>query len=123
MNIRSIILILLLLVGVAGCGGISMLSKQSTKDLYSEKFLMGIGAIKEQYRQGNSEIALTNLKRIEENVLLPSERALRRNLIGVIYFSRGQFEQGVYHFELALGTSRLDNSLTSQVKLNLMRPK
>ena len=63
MSIRSFVLMVLLLVGVVGCGGISMISKQSVKDLYSEKFLMDIGAIKEQYRQGNSEIALTNLKK------------------------------------------------------------
>lgn len=102
-----------------GCSGIKMISAPNTSDLYTEKFLITVAGIKEQYKQGNSELALTSLKKIEEQTLLPSEKALRRNLMGVIYFFKNQYEQAIYNFDLALGTSSLDHSLSAQIKLNL----
>src|SRR6056300_605263 len=117
-SLTSLFLVTLLLL-FQGCSGISMISPQDVKDLYTDKFLLDVGAIKEQYRQGRYEMALVNLQKIDENKLLPSERSLRRNLIGVIYFSKAQFEQAIYHFELAIVTAGLDRSLNAQIKLNL----
>jgi len=117
-SLTSFFLVTLLLL-FQGCSGISMISPQDVKDLYTDKFLLDIGSIKEQYRQGRYEMALVNLQKIDGNKLLPSERSLRRNLIGVIYFSKEQFEQAIYHFELAMVTAGLDRSLNAQIKLNL----
>lgn len=102
-----------------GCSGVSVINKGEVLDLYGDKFLQKIGAIKEQYRQGQSEPALQRLKRMDEQLLLPAERALRRNLIGVILFSRENYEKGIFNFDLALTTSRLDQGLTAQIYLNL----
>lgn len=88
-------------------------------DLYREDFLQKITKIKTDYKQGRNTAALQSLKEMPEETLLPTERALRRNLIGVIYFADGNFEQAIFHFDLGLTTSRLDPSLTTQIQLNL----
>ena len=64
-------------------------------------------------------MALAKLTKMSEESLMPTEKALKRNLIGVILFSRDKFEQAIFNFDIALSTSRLDESLTSQIQLNL----
>ena len=96
-----------------------MLGREDVSNLYGEQFMIEIGAVKSKYGQGLSAEALQDLQKIEEESLLPSERALRRNLIGVILFSQGKTEQAILNFDIALTTSRLDRPLTAQVYLNL----
>ena len=110
----------LVIVQLLGCSGISTLADKSVnKSLYSEYFLSSIEKIKESYQNGKANEALSALKKMKEEDLLPSERSLRRNLLGVILFSKKEYEQAIYHFELALVTSRLDNYLDAQINLNL----
>ncbi|MCP4912657.1 MAG: ABC transporter substrate-binding protein [Oligoflexia bacterium] len=113
-----LVLVLTLLI-LQGCSGISMLGGTSRSDLYSAKFLSDVKVIKESYRAGDSKKALALLQQMDDQTLLPTERGFRRNLIGVIYFAEGNFEQAVFNFDQALTTSRLDESLTSQIYLNL----
>jgi ABC-type branched-subunit amino acid transport system substrate-binding protein len=115
---KSIISFLVLAIFV-GCSGISMIEKGVPKGIYGDKFLELIGSVKEQYKQGQTDAAMTRLKAMNEEKLLPSERALRRNLIGVIFFAKENYEQSIFNFDLALATSRLDKSLTAQIYLNL----
>jgi hypothetical protein len=96
-----------------------MLSGVDPKDLYSEKFMTFITSVKEEYKSGQSQSALNRLQAYKTDELLPTEKALRRNLIGVINFSEKNYEQAIYHFEMALSKSRLDNALTAQIHLNL----
>ncbi|MDC1174830.1 ABC transporter substrate-binding protein [Bacteriovoracaceae bacterium] len=114
----SLIFVLTLLL-FNSCSGISMLGGGQKSDLYSEKFLADVQLVKESYRKGESKKALTLLQQMNQEILLPTEKGFRRNLIGVIYFSEGNFEQAVFNFDQALATSRLDDSLTSQIYLNL----
>ncbi|WP_127718359.1 ABC transporter substrate-binding protein [Halobacteriovorax sp. HLS] len=113
------ILNILILVSFVSCSGISMLSGVDPKDLYTEKFMTFITSVKEEYKKGQSESALKKLQAYNTENLLPSEQALRRNLIGVINFSEKNYEQAIYNFELAVGKSRLDKALTAQIQLNL----
>ncbi|MFT6068567.1 MAG: tetratricopeptide (TPR) repeat protein [Bacteriovoracaceae bacterium] len=114
------ILLVLILSVVVGCGGISMISGGSSRsDLYRQDFIKKISKIKTEYKQGHNKAALQSLKQIPEETLLPAERSLRRNLMGVIFFSENNFEQAIFNFDLALNTSRLDPALTSQIQLNL----
>lgn len=113
-----LVLVLTLLI-LQGCSGISMLGEGSRSDLYSAKFLSDIKVIKESYRSGDSKKALALLQQINDQTLLPTEKGFRRNLIDVIYFAEGNYEQAVFNFNQALTTSRLDESLTSQIYLNL----
>lgn len=96
-----------------------MLSGPTKEDLYTERFLMNVGAIKEKYRQGRDVEALRELLAMNEDGLMPSEQAMRRNFIGAIYFSKSQFEKAIVHFDTALGRSVLDKELTARIQLNL----
>lgn len=117
MKFKSTILLTILFV-LTACSGITMLS-QKKEELYSEAFVKKIEVVKSLFRQGQSDQALATLKQIDENLLLPTEKASRRNLMGVIWFSKENFEQAIYNFDQALQTSALDQSLTSQIHLNL----
>ncbi len=116
---RKVIIYFILSVLLAGCGGIQMLSGPSREDLYTERFLMQIGAIKEKYREGRDVEALKELLTMNEDGLMPTEQAMRRNFIGAIYFSKSQYEKAIVHFDTALGRAALDKELVARVQLNL----
>lgn len=104
---------------LTSCSGIQLITPGARDRLYTEDFLTQIESIKQLYAQGETDVALSRLQAMPEEKLLPTEEALKRNLIGVIYFSMGNFEQAIFQFDSALVNSRLDNSLTSQIYLNL----
>ena len=119
-NFVNLCLTAFILVNVLGCSGISTLADKSVKkSLYSKNFLALIETAKGDYQNGSFDKALSILKGMKDQDLLPSERSMRRNLQGVILFSKGLYEQAVYNFELALVTSRLDDYLDAQIYLNL----
>ena len=99
--------------------GITMIKKGSRSDLYTENFMIKLDAIKAMYRKGEADVALKSLMEMPGEGLLPSEKAMRRNLIGVILFSKEDYEKAIFNFDLALSASRLDESLTAQIHLNL----
>ncbi len=88
-------------------------------DFYSEPFLSQIEVIKADYKRGESEKALASLQAMKEDTLNAQEKALRRNLIGVVYFGKSNFEQAIFNFNQALESSTDDQSLTAQIYLNL----
>ncbi len=110
---------ILLLLFLSGCSGIKMLSGPSQKDLYSSEFLTKIEKIKTQYRRGEVAQVLQSLQQMNEATLKPTEKALRRNLIGVIYFGKQNYEQAIFNFNQALATSEDDPALAGQIRLNL----
>ncbi len=115
--LKCISLTVLLLL--SNCSDISMISRGSRDDLYSSEFLKKIDGIKTLFKRGESDKALTQLKAFDEKLMLPSEKAMRRNLIGIIYFGKTNYEQAIFNFDQALATSRLDENLTAQIYLNL----
>lgn len=119
MKYYSQVLLVLASLLIVSCGGIKMISRGTNKDLYSDNFLKKIETIKTQYRRGNADIALNQLKAFSEVDLMPAEKAMRRNLIGVIYFGRENYEQAIFNFNQALTTSQEDQNLTGQISLNL----
>ncbi|WP_034721271.1 ABC transporter substrate-binding protein [Bacteriovorax sp. DB6_IX] len=112
------IVLFLFLLGLVGCGGVSLISR-GTEDLYTKEFIAKIERAKGVFSQGNAEQALADLNLIKEDLLLPSERAMKRNLMGVIHFGKGEFEQAIFQFNTALTSSSLDQKLTAQIYLNL----
>lgn len=117
------IITLVSLLFVNSCSDISMITRGSRSDLYSSEFLSKIESIKGLYKSGQSDLALKKLKAMDQGkkakLMLPSEKAMRRNLIGVIYFGKANYEQAIFNFDQALATSRLDEALTAQIYLNL----
>ncbi len=107
------------LIFIFGCAGIKPLSDNTgNPDLYSPPFVQKIDIIKNLYKSGKSDKALLDLKAMDDSKFLPCEKALRRNLIGVILFSKQQYEQAIFNFDLAISTSKDDEALTSQINLN-----
>ncbi|MEK6625550.1 MAG: hypothetical protein AABY86_11310, partial [Bdellovibrionota bacterium] len=110
---------LLVFIFFVSCGGVTILERKDVAGLYEKTFVAQIDQIKEIYRQGKIKEALEKLQAIDENKLKDPEKALRRNLIGVVYFSQENFEQAIYNFNLGLTTSGQDYFLSGQIKLNL----
>ena len=120
------ILLSLLLVSVSACSGVSMIKperklaeKVDTTKLYKPAFVTKMNQIKDKFRQGKADAALKELSAMKEEGLNPSERATRKNLIGVINFSKKNYEQSAKNFEEALALSKEDPGLEAQVYLNL----
>ena len=111
-------LIILASLFLVGCSGIKMISP-GMEDLYTDKFKNDIELIKKDFASGRKEVALKKLSAMDEKTLLPSERAMKRNLAGVILFSQGEYEKSIFEFNLALASSNSDVRLTSKIYLNL----
>lgn len=96
-----------------------MISKQDRGDIYSPAFIQRINKIKQIYAGGDSGIALVRLNELGDATLKESEKALKKNLIGVIYYTSAKYEDAISNFEQALNHSSLDPVLTNQIYLNL----
>ena len=103
-----------------GCAGVKVI-RGGRSDLYRSKYLKHISKIQHRFNQGNLESSLRMLKAINPKTLWKSEKIMRRNLIGEVYFAKGQYEKAIYHFNLALNRSQQDEFLTAKLHLNLAR--
>ncbi len=110
-------LLIFSLLLLSGCGGISFISSKGSAH-YGKDYLKSISQIKSKYREGHSEIALGELKRLKDSELGSAEKARKYNLIGVIYFSEDQFDLSIVNFEKALSFDHGDLGLKSQINLN-----
>ena len=120
------LLMMVLFTSISSCSGVSMITPDrkvadnvDTSKLYKQSFLQTINAAKEKVRQGKSDSALKDLNAMKEDTLSPAEKATRKNLIGVIYFSTKKYEQASKSFEEALLNSKEDPALEAQINLNL----
>ncbi len=119
--------VLILATLITSCSAIKMIKpdrqvaeKIDISKLYSQKFLTKINEIKDKFRQGKSDQALKELNLMKEEGLSASERATRKNLMGVINFAaKKNYEAAAKHFEVASGLAKDDPALESQVYLNL----
>ena len=116
----------LLLFSLTACSGVKMITperklaeKVDTSKLYKQSFLQKMNAIKDKFRQGKADVALKDLGAMKESELSSAERSTRKNLIGVINFSKKNYEGAAKNFEEALTLSKEDPGLESQIYLNL----
>jgi tetratricopeptide (TPR) repeat protein len=56
---------------------------------------------------------------MNDQKLLPLEKAVRRNLMGVIFFSQGNYEKAAFNFEIASVNAFENKGFSSQIFLNL----
>lgn len=118
--------LILLVASLAACSGIKPISakrnvaeKVDTTKLYDQSFLQKVNSAKDKYRKGKTDLALKELIAIKEDGLKPTEKASRRNLIGVMYFSKKSYDQASKEFDVALRTAKEDPYLEAQINLNL----
>jgi ABC-type branched-subunit amino acid transport system substrate-binding protein len=121
-------LFILALLGfsLSACSGVKMITpdrkladKVDTTKLYKQTFLKRMNEIKDKYRQGKADVALKELAAINEEGYSDAEKSTRRNLIGVINFSKKNYEGAANSFEEALPTSKDDPSLEAQIYFNM----
>ncbi|MGZ3808138.1 MAG: ABC transporter substrate-binding protein [Bacteriovorax sp.] len=115
-----------LFFSLTACSGVKMITperklaeKVDTSKLYKQSFLQKMNAIKDKFRQGKPDAALKELGAMKEEGLNSVERSTRKNLIGVINFSKKNYEGAAKNFEEALALSKEDPALESQIYLNL----
>lgn len=94
-------------------------STKSPEEIYSKEFLATIDSTKELYKKGKAKEALSRLSKIQDDKILPAEKALKHNLIGVIQFTEKHYAEAFTQFNEALKNSQLDRPLTAQIHLNL----
>ena len=112
----KIISLLLLFVG---CSGGSIKNKTTETKIDNQKFLAEIELAKQDYQKGDFNASLAKLNSINDQTLAPMEKAVRRNLMGVIFFGQGNYEKAAYNFELASSNASSDKVFNSQILLNL----
>lgn len=118
--------LLFVIFSLTACSGVKMITperklaeKVDTSKLYKQSFLQKMNAIKDKFRQGKSDVALKDLAAMKEADLSSAEKSTRKNLIGVINFSKKNYEGAAKNFEDALTLSKEDPGLESQIYLNL----
>ena len=122
----KLIIILFFSISLSACSGVKMISpdrkladKVDTSKLYKQSFLQKMNLIKDKFRTGKTDAALKDLGAMKEAELGTAERSTRKNLIGVINFSKKNYEGAAKNFEEALASSKEDPGLESQIYLNL----
>ena len=120
------ILLALLFVSLTACSGVKMITpnrnlaeKVDTSKLYKQTFLLKMNEIKDKFRAGKSDLALKEVTSMKEEGLSEAERGTRKNLIGVINFTKKNYEIAAKNFEESLSLSKEDPGLEAQVYLNL----
>ncbi|MBC7537183.1 MAG: ABC transporter substrate-binding protein [Bacteriovorax sp.] len=123
---KNVAITVLFLMISTSCSGVKMITpnrklaeKVDTSKLYKQPFLQKMNEVKEKFRQGRADVALKELTSMKEEGLSTAERSTRKNLIGVINFSKKNYESASKNFEEALALSKEDPGLESQVYLNL----
>ncbi len=112
----KIIIVVLFLIG---CSGTSKKYQSAESQIDNPEFLAKIDQAKKSYQEGDLAGALAELNAINEQKLPQMEKAVRRNLLGVIFFGQGNYEKAAYNFELASSNAAKDKVFNAQILLNL----
>jgi ABC-type branched-subunit amino acid transport system substrate-binding protein len=111
----KIILVFLLIFGCSS----SKVKKGEEVVIDNPEFLAAIELVKKSYTDGDLTGALSKLNSMNEQKLPPMEKAVRRNLMGVIFFSQGNYEKAAFNFEVASANAGENKTFSSQIFLNL----
>lgn len=111
--------IILFLLFFIGCSGTSKKNQSAESLIDNPQFLAQIDLAKKSYQAGDFSGATKLLNSINEQKLPAMEKAIRRNLLGVIFFSQGDYEKAALNFELASSNAAANKVFSSQIFLNL----
>ncbi|MAW07430.1 MAG: hypothetical protein CME61_04005 [Halobacteriovoraceae bacterium] len=103
---------------LASCAGITPLSQENWQKYYSSSFLSTIKEIIVLRQNDQWEEAAQLLMGLDEESLTSTEKAFRRNLIGVHFLNNKNFEKSLINFSQALSFEIDDPSLFSKLNLN-----
>ncbi len=124
LNIVTILFAMFLLL--PSCSNVKILSKERKEQIlkdaeksYTETFKTRMQPIKDQFRQGKMDQAQKNILAWKDDELKPVEIATKKNLLGVIYFAKKNYDEAIKTFEAAYPLSIDDPNLTAQIQLNL----
>lgn len=115
----KILISLFLILTIVGCGNIAVIDGSNRRDHYSAEFLKDIDVIKAMYKKGERTQALKKLRAINDAMLNKTEMAMRYNLMGVIFFANGEYQDALAYFERAIKDPIPDDFLLAQAGLNL----
>ena len=101
------------------CAGITPLSSTSWKHHYSQDFLSLVEEVSNLRKNEQWDSAIDLLMSVDEVSLSVTERAFRRNLIGVHYLKNKKYEKSIFHFTQAISSEVEDTKLISTLYLNL----
>ena len=101
------------------CSGVNYISKVDLNEIYGAPFLKQVANIKSTYGKGEKTKALSMLKNLEAASPESKHQALIKNLYGVISFQEKKYDRSINYFKQALELKTPDNSLISQVNLNI----
>lgn len=101
------------------CAGITPLNSTSWKHHYSQDFLSFVEKISNLRKNEQWDSAIDLLMSVDEVSLSVTERAFRRNLIGVHYLKNKKYEKSIFHFTQAISSEVEDTKLISTLYLNL----
>ncbi|MBF0359817.1 MAG: hypothetical protein HQK49_02345 [Oligoflexia bacterium] len=92
---------------------------QDNSSLYTDQIIKLIKQAKLLYEEGKKDVATKKLQEVLDASLMPAEKALKYNLLGVFNFASANYDGAIKNFQEALTTSMVDQFLTSQIYLNL----
>jgi len=110
---------ILFLLFLFSCAGIQPLGERDWKKHYSETFLETVEKVIELRENNLWEEAIELVMSQDEENLSSSEKAFRRNLIGVHFLNNQSFEKSILYFTQANSYEIEDLRLIATVHLNL----
>ena len=112
---RFIFLIFLLF---SACSQVSTV-KTIDETLISESVKLNLKEARDLIKENQYKAAITKLSELNDNKILPVEKALKYNLKGVTLFNMGEIDKALLNFEVSEKYSPEETQLYSQVQLNM----
>lgn len=109
----------LILFTLISCAGITPLGERDWKRHYSEEFLNLVERVIELREKNLWDEAIELVMSQDEETLSSTEKAFRRNLIGVHFLNNKNFEKSIFHFSQASAFEIDDFRLVATIYLNL----
>jgi tetratricopeptide (TPR) repeat protein len=97
------------------CTGVRILTPE---EVYDKAFLERVNTIKKRYSIGDFQGALADLNSMDDGTMNNAEKAMKYNLVGVIFYAQTDYKLALAQFNRAAEFSKADFSLTSEIFLN-----
>lgn len=110
-------ILLLILLSISSCT--QMKTKPVDESKISPAVKLKLDEAREFMKSENPKLAMSKLAELNDQNLLPLEKAIKYNLKGVTLFSMKEFEKAILNFEVSEKYAPKDSQLYSQIQLNM----